>query len=120
MTHAFRSHFRALLLHASLIVLFFGAARANTEYYRHSVFDNSLTSDAYFNSVGRANGPSFLELKNGHIPVETKTFFTPPNALRLQWQSEANGGWEAEIHVDFYRYRFPEFKGQNLYFWCFA
>jgi len=28
--------------------------------------------------------------------------------------------WEAEIHVDFCRNRFPEFKGQNLYFWCFA
>ena len=102
------------------IVLATAVAWGDTEYYRHSVFDNSLTTDAYFHSQGRANGSSFLELKDGKLPVETKTFFTPPNALRLQWQSQADGGWEAEVHVDFYRNRFPEFKGQNLYFWCFA
>ena len=106
--------------HVFAIVLITAAAWGDTEYYRHSVFDNSLTTDAYFHSRGQANGSSFLELKDGKLPVETKTFFTPPNALRLQWQSQADGGWEAEIHVDFYRYRFPELKGQNLYFWCFA
>src|SRR5579864_7529347 len=108
------------LLKAFVVVLASAISWANTEYYRHVVFDNSLTSDSYFNSRGLANGSSFLELKNGHLPVETKTFLTPPNALRLEWQSEANGGWEAEVHVDFYRNRFPELKGQNLYFWCFA
>ena len=95
-------------------------AGANTEYYRHVVFDNSLTSDAYFNSRGMANGKSLLELQNQKLPVETKTFLTPPNALRLQWQSNPDGGWEAEIRVDFFRNRFPEFHGQNLFFWCYA
>ena len=94
--------------------------RANTEYYRHVVFDNSLTPDAYFYSQGMANGGSFLELTNRRLPVETKTFLTPPNALRLQWQSEAGGGWEVEIHLDGHRNRFPEFEGRNLYFWCYA
>jgi exo beta-1,2-glucooligosaccharide sophorohydrolase (non-reducing end) len=119
-TNELRVRTVVLKIHSLLILLLVPVAWGNTEYYRHSVFDNSLTSDAYFNSVGRANGASFLELKNGHIPVETKTFFTPPNALRLQWQSEANGGWEAEVHLDFYRNRYPEMKGQNLYFWCYA
>ena len=108
---------------AALCVLAFMVTTAgwgDTEYYRHSVFDNSLTTDTYFDSQGAANGSSFLELKDGRLPVETKAFFTPPNALRLQWLSQSKGGWEAEIHVDFYRYRFPELKGQNLYFWCFA
>lgn len=107
-------------LFCSSFVLATAVAWANTEYYRHTVFDNSLTSDAYFHSRGMANGSSFLELRNGRLPVDTKTFFTPPNALRLQWQSQPGGGWEAEIHVDFYRNRFPEFEGRNLYFWCFA
>ncbi|HTS34933.1 MAG TPA: glucoamylase family protein [Candidatus Solibacter sp.] len=92
----------------------------DTEYYQHVVFDNSLTSDTYFNSQGFANGPSFLEVKDWRLPVETKTFLTPPNALRLQWQSEGNGGWEAEIRVDDHRNRFPAFKGRNLYFWCYS
>lgn len=108
------------LSHALAVMLVTAFAWGNTEYYRHTVFDNSLTSDVYFQSRGMANGSSFLELEHGKLPVETKTFFTPPNALRLQWQSQPDGGWEAEIHVDFYRNRFPEFKGQNLYFWCFA
>jgi hypothetical protein len=102
-------------------VAFFAVpVRASTEYYRHVVFDNSLTPDAYFYSQGMANGGSFLELTNRRLPVETKTFLTPPNALRLQWQSQAGGGWEVEIHLDGHRNRFPEFEGRNLYFWCYA
>jgi len=69
----------------ALLLLCSGVLSANTEYYRHVVFDNSLTSDAYFYSAGTANGRSFLEQTNSRLPVETKTFLTPPNALRLHW-----------------------------------
>jgi len=93
---------------------------ANTDYYRHVVFDNSLPADTYFYSAGSANGPSFLEQKNWRLPVETKTFLTPPNAIRLQWESQPGGGWEAEVRVVNFRNRFPKFSGHNLYFWCFA
>jgi len=102
------------------VVWFSAGAWGNTEYYRHVVFDNSLTPDSYFYSSGMANGSSFLELNNRRLPVETKTFLTPPNALRLQWQSQAGGGWKAEVRVQGYRNRFPEFEGHNLYFWCYA
>ncbi|HEV2399618.1 MAG TPA: glucoamylase family protein [Candidatus Sulfotelmatobacter sp.] len=102
------------------LLLISSTAWTSTEYYRHVIFDNSLTPDAYYNSVGLANGGSSLELKGHRLPVETKTFLTPPNALRLSWQSAPGGGWEAEIHLDFFRNRFPELQGQNLYFWCFS
>jgi exo beta-1,2-glucooligosaccharide sophorohydrolase (non-reducing end) len=102
------------------VVSFRAAAWGDTDYYRHVVFDNSLTPDAYFYSHGMANGSSFLELNNRRLPVETRTFLTPPNALRLQWQSQPGGGWEAEVRVNEYRNRFPELQGHNLYFWCFA
>ena len=95
-------------------------ASADTEYYRHVIFDNSLTPDAYFYSSASANGHSFVEQSNSRLPVETKTFMTPPNALRLQWRSEREGGWEAEVRVMNFRYRPPELSGANLYFWCFA
>ena len=95
-------------------------AWGSTEYYRHVLFDNSLTSDAYFYSHGLANGSSSLELIGSRVPVETRMFLTPPNALRLQWQSQPGGGWEAEVRIDSYRNRFPKLKGSNLYFWCFA
>ena len=122
MQHSKRIFFAsANLLFLSLGLLWFSAAAwGNTEYYRHVVFDNSLTPDSYFYSNGMANGSSFLALKDGRLPVETKTFLTPPNALRLEWQSQAGGGWEAEVRVEGYRNRFPEFAGHNLYFWCFA
>ena len=56
----------------------------DTEYYRHIVFDNSLTSDNYFYSYAQASSPSLIEQKDGRLPVETRWFITPPNALRLQ------------------------------------
>jgi len=108
------------LIRMLLWVLVAPLAWGSTEYYRHVIFDNSLTSDAYYNSAGMANGSSVLELKGDRLPVETETFFTPPNALRLSWQSQPGGGWEAEVHLDFFRDRFPELRGQNLYFWCYA
>jgi exo beta-1,2-glucooligosaccharide sophorohydrolase (non-reducing end) len=94
-------------------------ARAS-DYYRHVIFDNSLTRGAYFNSRGMGNGASYLEVKGRRLPVETGTFLTPPNALRLQWESRPGGGWEAEVRVDGYRNRSPELIGHNLYFWCYA
>lgn len=100
--------------------LFPAFARGNTDYYRHSYFDNSLTADSYFYSSGQASAPSSLEQTNGKLPVETGIFLTPPNALRLEWQSVAGGGWEAEVRLMDFRYRYPEFSGESLYFWCFA
>jgi len=110
---------KVILLYLGLMWLG-GLAWGNTDYYRHVVFDNSLTSDAYFYSRGMANGSSTLELNGWRLPVETKIFLTPPNALRLQWQSQPGGGWEAEVHLDGHRNRIPELQGHNLYFWCFA
>jgi exo beta-1,2-glucooligosaccharide sophorohydrolase (non-reducing end) len=92
----------------------------DTDYFRHIIFDNSLTRDTYFFSYGQASAPSLVEQKEGKLPVETETFVTPPNALRLHWQSQAQGGWEAEVRVVNFRYRFPELSGSNIYLWLFT
>jgi len=104
----------ALLLAAA------GAVRADTEYYRHVFFDNSLTPDSYFYSAGKASSPSLLTLLNGKLPVETHIFRTPPNALRLEWTSQPGGGWVAQIKVVKFRNREIGFEGEVLSFWCFA
>ncbi len=96
------------------------ASLANTQYYRHTFFDNSLTTDSYFYSSGRASAPSSVELQKGKLPIENKVFLTPPNALRLGWQSQPGGGWEAEVHIVNFRNRLPELSGSNLYLWCYA
>lgn len=102
------------------IALAAAITRADTRYYHHSFFDNSLTTDAYYYSSGRASAPSTLALVKGKLPVETKIFFTPPNALRLEWLSAPNGGWEAQIDVVKFRNREINFYGDSLAFWCFA
>ena len=113
----FRSR-RALAIPLALILP--SLAYGQTDYYRHVFFDNSLTPDTYFYSSVHSSAPSDLAQKNSKLPVETKTFLTPPNALRLEWQSNAGGGWQAEVRVVDFRNRYPEFQGSDLYFWCFA
>jgi exo beta-1,2-glucooligosaccharide sophorohydrolase (non-reducing end) len=109
-----------LVLLLAIFPLTFAPAFANTAYYRHIVFDNSLAPEAYFYSSGTANGPSFLENLNNRLPADKETFLTPPNAIRLQWQSQPGGGWEAEIRLDNFRNRFPGLHGHNLYIWCYS
>src|ERR1700739_2657571 len=93
---------------------------AAEDYYRHVIFDNSLNKDTYYYSHGKANGKSFIEQQDGRLPVETTTFRTPPNAIRIQWQSAPNGGWNAEISMLDFRNRRPGLDGHNLYFWIYA
>jgi exo beta-1,2-glucooligosaccharide sophorohydrolase (non-reducing end) len=92
----------------------------DTQYYEHSFFDNSLMPDDYFYSTGKPSAPSTLELIHNHLPVNTKIFITPPNALQLSWQSAINGGWDAEIRVVNFRNRRIEFRGDTLYLWCYS
>src|SRR5215469_9757505 len=96
------------------------AAFADDEYYRHTFFDNSLTRDSYFYSSAAAIAPSQLEQRNARLPVENTTFLTPPNALRLEWQSLESGNWQAEIRLVNFRNRFPGLRGNTLFLWCFA
>ncbi len=91
-----------------------------SDYYNHVVFDNSITPDYYYYSSGRAVFPSSVEMFSGALPVEKKNFFTPPNALRLQWRSVAGGSWETEIRVVSMRNRPTEFRGDTLYLWCYS
>jgi hypothetical protein len=110
---------RGLML-SLLLLLLCSFASADTEYYRHIFFDNSLEPDAYFYSEGRASAPSLLELVNKKLPVSHDIFFTPPNALRLKWTSVPDGGWEAGIRIVNFRNRQPGFSGDVLYLWCYS
>jgi len=106
----------------SLAVFLFTAAitTADTLYYHHVFFDNSLEHDAYYYSSGNASAPSTLNLIHGKLPVESKIFYTPPNALRLEWTSARTGGWDARIDVMRFRDREINFIGGNLFFWCYS
>lgn len=92
----------------------------NADYYRHVIFDNSLTTDSYFYSQCFVSAPSILHTDQGKLPVETATFLTPPNALRLHWKSAAQGGWQATVLVERWRNRNPILMGDVLSFWCYS
>jgi hypothetical protein len=111
---------RCLYFLTALALLFSPTLRADSTYYRHVFFDNSLTSSNYFYSQGSVSPPSKLALENGKLPVETTVFFTPPNALRFEWLSNSNGGWEATIRLVNFRDRHPVFLGDTLFFWLYS
>jgi hypothetical protein len=89
-------------------------------YYSHVLFDNSLTPDQYFYARAQAENTSTIATMNGRLPVETGIFHTPPNALRLEWQSNPNGGWSAQIQRPGIRNLAPQYLGDTLIFWCYA
>ena len=72
---------------------------AQTSYYRHIFFDNGPRTSAYFYTSGKAVAPSTVEFQNGKLPLDSKIFLTPPNSIRLSWQSSAGGSWGAAVHV---------------------
>jgi len=104
----------------SILIARPSGALTPTDYYNHVVFDNSITPDYYYYSTGRSVFPSTVALLSGALPVEKKTFFTPPNALRLQWRSVAGGSWETEVRVVSMRNRPLDFRGDTLYMWCYS
>jgi exo beta-1,2-glucooligosaccharide sophorohydrolase (non-reducing end) len=93
---------------------------AQTAYYRHVIFDNSPGGDYYWNSAAQVSAPSTLEHRGEHLPVDTQHFLSPPNALRIAWQSAPGGAWDAEIHLVNFPNRFPELQGKTLYFWLYS
>jgi hypothetical protein len=101
-------------------LLFCTFAKADTTYYKHVIFDNSLEPGAYYYSAGKASSPSTLELVHDKLPVSSDTFRTPPNALRLKWRSVPDGGWVAEVRTINFRNREINFLGDTLYFWCLS
>ncbi|HMD74306.1 MAG TPA: hypothetical protein VKG05_10635, partial [Steroidobacteraceae bacterium] len=67
---------------------------AQSDYYRHVIFDNSQQLELDWHTSAIATAPSTLAGKGNRLPVESKIFRSPPNALRIEWQSLPNGGWD--------------------------
>jgi hypothetical protein len=111
----------AISLGSSALACFTASPQLRADdYYRHVIFDNSITRDTYYFSHAQANGQSFIEQQEGRLPVDATIFRTPPNAIRLQWQSAPDGGWNAGISMLDFRNRRPGVDGHNLYFSIYA
>lgn len=74
--------------------------------YDYLFFENSIMPGYYFFSEVGYTDNSYVRNINGKLPVSEEVFFTPPNALFLEY-TNGEGSWEAS--VDFERIRGNEF-----------
>jgi hypothetical protein len=107
---------------AFLALMALGAphAGAQTSYYQHEFFDNGPRTSAYFYSSGKSVAPSDVELKDKHLPLDSRIFFTAPNSLRLAWTSKPGGSWVEQIEVMEFRNREILFDGDAISFWLYS
>ncbi len=109
-----------VILFALPFALTLPPASAQTSYYRHTFFDNGPQTAGYAYSSGKAVAPSTLEFAGKRLPLDGQIFFTPPNALRISWQSSPGGAWIATVHVLEFRNREILFEGDTLSFWLYS
>ena len=95
-------------------------ATGQSEYYRHTFFDNGPRTDAYYYSAGKAVAPSTLETVGAKLPLDGATYFTGPNSVKVAWESKAGGAWAADVSVLVFRNRDYHFDGDTLSLWVYA
>ena len=88
-------------------------------YDHHVVFDNSIPSGSLYASSTQVVAPSQFDVVDSKIPVDESHVISPPNALRLTWQSAQGGDWGAgiEVHSNYGRI---EFEGDSLSYWLYS
>lgn len=86
-----------LYLKLFLLLMLIGL-RASASSYPEVLFENSLMPKSYFFSESNASGDSWINHMNGHLPVSDSVFFTPGNALLLNYVSGTTGEWKTIIH----------------------
>ncbi|WP_263367834.1 glucoamylase family protein [Edaphobacter bradus] len=89
-------------------------------WYQTVVFENSVSTASYFYTAGKVNAPSALELINKKLPIDTSSFVSGPNSLRLHWQSKPGGGWDVELRLMQWPNRYINFTGDSLYLWLYS
>ena len=113
---------RSLAVRAAVIAIALAttAVRANTsDYDRHVVFDNSVAPDAYYWGSGSLVAPSSLALAGGKVPVDAGPCVSPPNCLRLSWQSRRGGDWRVTLGLRKH-WGGLDYAGDTLSFWAYA
>jgi hypothetical protein len=96
------------------------SAGADQHYSQEVFFENSIGASSYAYSSGTVTAPSKLLLIDKQLPVETDQYVSGPNALKLQWNSAQQGGWDAEVDVYQWRNRQIAWNGDSLYVWLWS
>jgi molybdopterin-guanine dinucleotide biosynthesis protein MobB len=96
------------------------AAQATDLHQQHMVFENSTATPGYYHSRASVVPPSSLQMVSGRCPVATEHYVSPPNSLKLQWQSRRGGDWRVTIDVATRYGRQPQLHGDTLCLWCYS
>ena len=80
-----------------------------------TAFDNSLSYRSFYYSNGVFVSPSELELIDGKVPIDEAHYVSPPNSLRVKWQSQSGGEWLMSLKVKA-RYGTANFSDGSLFF----
>lgn len=80
-----------------ILVLTGISAKGYADTYPEVVFDNSLVKGVYAKSYVSYQGRSWVENLNHHLLVSDTLFFTPGNALSLQYKSAVDGDWQVDL-----------------------
>lgn len=113
------------ILFLLMVSLPFVSVYAQSNYYRHVFFDNSLTPGSYFYSSAAMAAPSYVRSTGrrfpnpGRFPISDSIFYSPPNALVLSWDSKPGGNWEMALNVQNWRNRDIDFIGDTLSLRCY-
>lgn len=70
---------------------------AKADSYPEVLFENSALPYSYSNSRVEYHGDSWIKNMRKQLPLSDSIYFTPNNALSLNYMSGLNGGWEAKI-----------------------
>lgn len=82
---------------AFLVCFCLSVLAGHGESYPEVIFDNSLVKGSYARSEVTYSGESWVENVQGNLLVSDSLFFTPGNALSLQYQSAEKGDWDVLI-----------------------
>ncbi len=107
---------KIILKAIALILTFSSGMQAQEREYDYMFFENSALSGNYFFSSVKYNEGAYVKNIANKLPVNDKTFFTPPNSLELDY-TNGSGTWTSTI--DFERIRGNDYfkKSNSLSFW---
>ena len=108
---------RRILLVLALLTPVVGWAQSS--YFEHVSFDNSLADRSSYSSRVFSTLPSEIEAVDGKLPVDAAHSVSPPNSLRLKWNSKTGGEWNVNLRARA-NYGMPDFSGHSLWFWAFS
>ncbi|MCB0434181.1 MAG: hypothetical protein KDD18_14760, partial [Mangrovimonas sp.] len=107
------------VLYIGVLLLFANLISAQEIPYVKVLFDNSSMPNSYFYSKVSFEGNSWVKNEGNKLPVSSKIFFTPKNALLLEYNSAEKGNWKVSIAYHNIRGLNYFQKAENLSFWIF-